>query len=84
MVTDVHFAHALTHIERGGAFARALRARNWSCFRAGMLVGITGAPGAGKSSLVTALARALRARDILVGILAVDPSSPLIWRVTVR
>lgn len=69
-------AQALTHIERGGAFARALR-RDIGHVSTGMLIGITGAPGAGKSSLVTALARALRARDILVGILAVDPSSPL-------
>lgn len=40
------------------------------------LVGITGAPGTGKSTLVNALARALRQRDITVGIVAVDPTSP--------
>lgn len=42
------------------------------------LVGITGAPGTGKSSLVNQLARALRRSDPprRVGILAVDPTSP--------
>ncbi|MBN2471181.1 MAG: methylmalonyl Co-A mutase-associated GTPase MeaB [Anaerolineae bacterium] len=40
------------------------------------LVGITGAPGTGKSSLVNALAVALRAAGRTVGILAVDPTSP--------
>ncbi len=39
-------------------------------------VGITGPPGAGKSTLTTALARALRAAGKRVGIVAVDPTSP--------
>jgi LAO/AO transport system kinase len=38
-------------------------------------VGVTGAPGAGKSMLLDALARGLRARGETVGIVAVDPSS---------
>ncbi|MCO5384907.1 MAG: ATP/GTP-binding protein [Desulfosporosinus sp.] len=41
-----------------------------------MVVGITGPPGAGKSSLVEALTKLYRARDERVGIVAVDPSSP--------
>ncbi|GEL26860.1 transporter [Pseudonocardia sulfidoxydans NBRC 16205] len=40
------------------------------------VVGVTGAPGSGKSSLVSALAASLRRDGKLVGILAVDPSSP--------
>ena len=40
------------------------------------LVGITGAPGVGKSVLVAALTKVLRARDLSVAIVAVDPSSP--------
>jgi len=40
------------------------------------LVGITGAPGTGKSTVVNALARTLRAQDRTVGIVAVDPTSP--------
>jgi GTPase len=40
------------------------------------IVGLTGAPGVGKSTTVTCLVRALRARRERVGVLAVDPSSP--------
>lgn len=40
------------------------------------IVGVTGAPGTGKSSLVNALALALRRRGQTVGIVAVDPTSP--------
>lgn len=41
-----------------------------------MVVGITGPPGAGKSSLVEALTTLYRAKEERVGIVAVDPSSP--------
>ncbi|GAB6152051.1 methylmalonyl Co-A mutase-associated GTPase MeaB [Desulfosporosinus burensis] len=41
-----------------------------------MVLGITGPPGAGKSSLVEALTTLYRAKDERVGIVAVDPSSP--------
>jgi LAO/AO transport system kinase len=40
------------------------------------LLGITGTPGAGKSTLVDGILSLLRARDQRVGVLAVDPSSP--------
>ncbi len=40
------------------------------------MVGITGPPGAGKSTLVDRLAQALRERELKVAILAVDPTSP--------
>ena len=40
------------------------------------VVGLTGAPGVGKSTTATALVGALRARGERVGVLAVDPSSP--------
>ncbi len=39
-------------------------------------IGITGPPGAGKSTLTAALARLFRARGLTVGIVAVDPTSP--------
>jgi len=42
----------------------------------GHIIGVTGAPGAGKSTLVTQLVRELRRRERKVGVVAVDPSSP--------
>jgi LAO/AO transport system kinase len=39
-------------------------------------VGITGPPGVGKSSLISALVRHIRAQDQTVGVVSVDPSSP--------
>ena len=52
-----------------------LRALSSSTGRA-QLIGITGPPGAGKSTLVAGLIRALRAQGRNVGVVAVDPSSP--------
>jgi LAO/AO transport system kinase len=40
------------------------------------VIGLTGPPGAGKSTVTSALVRAFRARDARVAVLAVDPSSP--------
>src|SRR6266704_4341024 len=40
------------------------------------IVGVTGAPGAGKSTLVTHLVRELRRRERKIGVVAVDPTSP--------
>jgi LAO/AO transport system ATPase len=40
------------------------------------VVGLTGAPGVGKSTITAAMVAALRAQDSRVGVLAVDPSSP--------
>ena len=40
------------------------------------IIGVTGAPGAGKSTLVTRLVRELRRRERRVGVVAVDPTSP--------
>ena len=40
------------------------------------VVGLTGAPGAGKSTLISALTKARRAQDRSVAVLSIDPSSP--------
>jgi len=40
------------------------------------IIGVTGAPGAGKSTLVTHIVRELRHRERKIGVIAVDPTSP--------
>lgn len=69
-------ARALTVVENGGADADALLADLYAQTGRAWVVGITGAPGTGKSSLVTALAQHFRAEGKTVGIIAVDPTSP--------
>ena len=67
---------AISWMENGHPGARELMARLWPDLGRAMVVGITGSPGAGKSTLTDQLARALRAEGQRVGILAVDPTSP--------
>lgn len=69
-------ARAITVAETGGADARQLMSAIYTHTGKAHVVGVTGAPGAGKSTLVNALAAALRQADKKVGIIAVDPSSP--------
>ena len=69
-------ARAISKIEDGSAGAAALMKEIYQLSRGALVVGITGAPGAGKSSLVDKLAMLYRKRGERVGIVAVDPSSP--------
>jgi LAO/AO transport system kinase len=69
-------ARALSIVEAQGEDGRALLARLFPFTGRGWTLGITGPPGAGKSTLVDRLATALRARGEQVGVLAVDPTSP--------
>jgi LAO/AO transport system kinase len=69
-------ARAISRIEDGSADAVALMKEIYARSRGGLVIGITGAPGAGKSSLVDKLALLYRQRGERVGIVAVDPSSP--------
>lgn len=69
-------ARVLSWIEDETAEGRALLDRLYPRTGRGYKVGITGAPGSGKSTLTDLLCRLLRARGETVGILAVDPSSP--------
>lgn len=69
-------ARAVSRVERGGEEARKLIRAIFSYSGRGYLVGVTGAPGTGKSTLVNELAKQFRARDRRVAIIAVDPTSP--------
>ncbi len=66
----------ITEAQSGTDTARnVLRYLYPHCGRA-QLIGVTGPPGSGKSTLVSALITELRHRDLTVGVIAVDPSSP--------
>jgi len=72
----VALARAITAVENDRADAAAVLQAIYGRVGRAQLVGITGAPGAGKSTLVNAYVRELRAQDKKVGVVAVDPSSP--------
>ncbi|MGE3856905.1 MAG: methylmalonyl Co-A mutase-associated GTPase MeaB [Dehalococcoidia bacterium] len=69
-------ARSLTHVEADHATGRALLAALDPRTGRAQTIGVTGSAGAGKSTLVGALAREQRRRGRTVGIIAVDPSSP--------
>ncbi len=69
-------ARLLTYIENGSDEATSALARIYPHTGRAHLVGVTGAPGTGKSTLVNSLAKAYRAAGQTVGIVAVDPTSP--------
>lgn len=68
-------ARFLTEVESDRA-AVAAELAQLSAYADAALVGVTGAPGVGKSVLVAALTKVLRARNQTVALIAVDPSSP--------
>ena len=69
-------ARALTTVETGGEAAQAVGREAGRHAGAAYVVGITGAPGAGKSTLTAALVGARRTGGDRVAVLAIDPSSP--------
>ena len=69
-------ARMVTLIENESPVARRYLAELHQHTGRGHIIGVTGAPGAGKSTLVTHLVRELRRRDRKIGVVAVDPSSP--------
>lgn len=69
-------ARALTVVERKDAAAAALVRELWPHTGRARRIGVTGAPGVGKSTLVDALATGLADTGKKVGVLAVDPTSP--------
>lgn len=69
-------ARAISKVEDGSEDASQLMKDLFPHTGRGLVIGITGPPGAGKSSLVDKLALLYRRRNERVGIIAVDPSSP--------
>jgi len=69
-------ARMISRAEAGVPEARGALAEIYRRAGRAHVVGITGVPGSGKSTLVAALAARLRAQGSKVGIVAVDPSSP--------
>jgi LAO/AO transport system kinase len=72
----VALARLLSLVERGGEAARAVGRLAFPRGGRSYTVGITGAPGAGKSTLTSALIARARAAGHRVAVLAIDPSSP--------
>jgi LAO/AO transport system kinase len=69
-------ARAITLIESSDTRAYELIKQLYPDTGRAYAVGVTGPPGVGKSSLISALVRHVRAQDRSVGVISVDPSSP--------
>lgn len=69
-------ARLISQVEDDGVDARAALTTLYPHTGTAHLVGVTGPPGSGKSTLVNEFAKEFRAQDITVGIIAVDPTSP--------
>jgi LAO/AO transport system kinase len=70
-------SRVVTELERLSPAAPALLEAMQPYLGRAMVVGFTGPPGAGKSTLINAFTEYLRAQNRPVGIIAVDPSSPV-------
>lgn len=69
-------ARLLSLIERGDADARTIGRLAYPLSGSGYTVGLTGAPGSGKSTLTSSIIGHLRKLDLEIAVLAIDPSSP--------
>jgi len=69
-------ARAITLIENSDPLAYDVVRDLYPHTGAAYAVGLTGPPGVGKSSLISALVRLVRQRETSVGVISVDPSSP--------
>ena len=72
----VALARALSWIENEAPGAKAVLDASFTRTGRACRIGITGPPGAGKSTLVTRLAQEYRRRELSVAVVAVDPTSP--------
>ena len=69
-------ARAISLVEDGHALAYPLVRELYPRTGGAAIVGVTGPPGVGKSSLIGALVRLVREREQTVGVVSIDPSSP--------
>ena len=69
-------ARAISLVENGDPLAYPLVRELYPETGKSAVVGVTGPPGVGKSSLIAALVEHLRGRDRTIGVVSVDPSSP--------
>ncbi|MGZ8829734.1 MAG: methylmalonyl Co-A mutase-associated GTPase MeaB [Thermoanaerobaculia bacterium] len=69
-------ARAISLVERDDPGSQRLLAAIYPSTGHARIIGVTGSPGSGKSTLVAALARHYRRKNKRVGIIAVDPTSP--------
>jgi LAO/AO transport system kinase len=69
-------ARLVSLAENGGPGLRAVMKALAPLTGRARVIGLTGAPGVGKSTVTAALVGAYRAREVKVGVLAVDPTSP--------
>ncbi len=69
-------ARTISLVESGDARAREVLKELYPLTGRAYNVGVTGPPGVGKSSLVSALVSHVRGRDQSIGVISIDPSSP--------
>ena len=69
-------ARVISWLENENELARSCMGRLYPHTGKAYIVGITGSPGTGKSTLTDKLTRHIREKGLTVGIIAVDPSSP--------
>src|SRR5205823_14838558 len=69
-------ARAISLVENGDALAYDVVRDLYPATGGSYAIGITGPPGVGKSSLISALVRHVRGEGKTVGVVSVDPSSP--------
>lgn len=72
----IALARTISNVENGGKEKKKIMNEIYPYTGRAFVIGITGPPGAGKSTLVNKLIKEYRKRDKSVGVIAIDPSSP--------